>query len=484
MKKNKMIRIYFTVLFFAVFVAVIMPVVCIYFFISNNIIRLGLDVFTLIVIAYCIVRLLGEWISQQLNMRCEFTEYLDMLQKMTKTIIYKNNVKIHMTLLRIYLLMGMYEEAFVKFNDFEKSHFRLSDMQKMSLHILYVNYLRETQSSLFQEELDKGFTLLDNLNKINCKDKKCFQKKLLLQKYLKDEQWKNIIKMQQDTIAQSTLEQVEKSYLLGLCYFNLGADEEAGNELKFVVEYGGDTQYVSLAKRMVEKIPVTVKSEKKLIKNSDKKKCVIKYAFILIVCIGLFIFINFFKPRGNSISEVYCKEYYIAENDIQILYEQNLENYELVILCDGRNIAYGIYEKENTNTGNCYSLYYSYRMPIKNMMLNYSKYITEIDEWTDSKSIKQKFFVQQEIWDLIENFYKKIYKKGIFDETINYCVGISFNEYVQEIEISDQAVDIEEIIEVNENQAYIWHISEINLKTIDFFDIDTSFHTFSNIFKS
>ena len=70
-----------------------------------------------------------------------------------------------------------------------------------------------------------------------------------------------------------------------------------------------------------------------------------------------------------------------------------------------------------------------------------------------------------------KDFYKKIYKKGIFDETTSYCVGISFNEYVKDIEISNRVVDIQEFIEIDENQAFIWSVRDINLKTVDFNDI-------------
>ncbi len=469
MKKNRMIIIYFSVLFFAIFVAVIMPMACIYYLISNNIIRLSLDIFMLIAIAYCIIKLLGEWISWQVDMRCKFTEYLNMLQKMTKTILYKNDAKIHLALLRAYLIMGMYDEASAKLNDFEKYEFKMSDLQKMILKILYISYLRQTHSSSFSEELDKGFVALGNVNR---KDKKRFQKSLLLQKHLQEEEWEDVIKIQQETIVQSTLEQVESAYLLGLCYFNLGVAKEADSELEFVVKYGGDTKYVSLANRMLEKSSVNNKEEKKLIKNNSKKKVVLKYVFIGIMCILLFIFTNFLKQYGNSISEVYCKEYYIIrENDIQIIYEQEIDNYELVILSDGNNIAYGLYEKDITNTENCYSLYYSYRVPVKKLISNYSKSITAIDKWTGSENNKLEFFAQQEIWELIKDFYKKIYKKGIFDETTSYCVGISFNEYVKDIEISNRVVDIQEFIEIDENQAFIWSVRDINLKTVDFFDI-------------
>lgn len=472
MKKNRMIIIYSSVLFLAIFVAVIMPVVCIYYLISNNIIRLGLNIFMLIAISYCIIKLLGEWISWQVNMQCEFTEYLNMLQKMTKTMLYKNDAKIHLALLKAYLIMGMYDEASTKLNDFEKYDFKLSDLQKMILQILHISYLRQTHSSSFSEELDKGFAVLGN---VNSKDNERFQKSLLLQKHLQEEKWEDIIKIQQETIVQSTLEQVESAYLLGLCYFNLGVAKEADRELEFVVKYGGDTKYVSLANRMLGKTSANNKDEKRLIKNNNKKKRVLKYVFIGIMCIVLFILINFFKRYGNSISEVYCKEYYIIrEDDIQIIYEQEIDNYELVILSDGNNIAYGLYEKDVTNTENCYSLYYSYRVSIKKLISNYLNSITAIDKWTESENTKLEFLAQQEIWELIKDFYKKIYKKGVFDETTSYCVGISFNEYVKDIEISNQVVDIQDFIEIDEDQAFIWSIRDVNLKTIDFFDIGVS----------
>ncbi|MBD5541653.1 MAG: hypothetical protein HDR00_10785 [Lachnospiraceae bacterium] len=244
----------------------------------------------------------------------------------------------------------------------------------------------------------------------------------------------------------------------------------------FASKWGGNTKYVSLANDIIKSMPQNEtydELQSETIKNKERIKTGLwkTYANLAAICLIIVavVFMNYHSLHGTDMKEIYCKRYLCREQEVAILYQQSYGNYELAVLCDDKNIAYGLYEKTVTNTGNDYELYYLYKVPVKKLISNYS--VNSVDVWTETEDIKLDFMARQEIWELMKGFYQKIYKKGIFDETTSYCVGISFNEYVKDIKINNQAVDTQETVVINENQAFIWSVRDINLETVDFFDM-------------
>ena len=201
--------------------------------------------------------------------------------------------------------------------------------------------------------------------------------------------------------------------LLGVCYLKAQKYTEASGKLAFVIRNGGDTKYVSLANELMDKNSLKIeKSEKEVIKNNGLKICFIKYFVLGLLCLGGFLFTNFFNfnciIKGNTTLETYAKNYHVN-----------------------------------------------------------AEYVAKLDEMAGDAEFTLKASAGQEIYQVIEQFYKKedIFYSDGFD-----CVGISYYSNVEDIEIAGRKIDIEETIEIHGKNAYIWKVDNIDLENVDYLD--------------
>lgn len=429
------------------------------------------NIILLIGLVFCIFKMLIIWMNYMISARCRFVPYLRVLEYLKKFKINNANVNIHFALLKNYIILGMYSEAEKEIKEINNWEDRLSELQRIELSIWNIRYLKETEQENLESKILESLRTLEEANLENAKIRERFQKIIYLYQYMNRQEWNAAIDILQQIQEMTVYEQVEKSYLLGVCYMKTNKYKEASEELAFVIQNGGDTKFVSLAAEFMNDIlSKNEKCEKKVIKNNKLKIRFIKYFVLGILCLGGFLFINFSVSNnieGKTLLEAYTKNYDVKAEDVDILYQKEAGKEELLILEDGKYIVYILSEKSETEGENRYRICQLYRVSIEELLSNYSEYDAKIDEMAQAPEFTLKASEAQRIWQVFKQFYKKedIFYTNDFD-----YVGISFYSNVQDIDIAGKKIDVEETIVIHGKNAYIWKINNINLENVDYLD--------------
>lgn len=259
------------------------------------------------------------------------------------------------------------------------------------------------------------------------------------------------------------LEQVFNAFDYGQCCYHLGRYEEAYHELKFAARYGGNTKYVALANDLMEKIPEKNLYESKIAEQSIKAKLRINKTVIILAisCLLLILSIGFnrYCTHGNSIEEAYCRRYFCEQDELTIIYQKEIDNYELVILCEegnAKNVGYCLFDETDSDCKIVASFRYD-----RTSEMNYMRYMrSEMNE--REKEFYRKNTTSGEIWLVFTDFYKK---NNIFNQEDMVFVGICSFPMAEDIVVNESPVSVEQVIYIDDAAVYLWSVENIDLKT-------------------
>ncbi len=464
-KNHKILLIVMKMITFSIFFLAIVVWVGILAIIQNAIYELPL-IFSLIFadIAICCMMLLWwRWIIFE---KCDFQAYEKYVLSFLKRKRYKENVNFHKSLLFISLVLRKYDESRQEIDELRRLDSRLTPAQRLEVQLHIIDYMicvNETAS--LNTELENAKNILQKLSGKNDRIKLIYQGSLKLRQYLIEERWEDVLKLLKiiSKNNMTTFEQVNTAYYRGKCCYNLGRYEEAFHEFKFVTKYGGNTMYVTWANDLMEKIPEKNLYESKSPEQSIKvkhriNKITITLAIsclLLILSIG----INHYCSHGNSIEEAYSRRYFCAQDELTIIYQKEIDNYELVILYDegnAQNMAYCLLEE----TDSVYKIIESFRLDWdleKNQIHPLRIELTERE-----KEFYRKNKTNGEIWLVFTDFYQK--NSIFYQEDMTY-VGICSFPIAENIVVNGNPVNFEEVIYIDETAFCIWSVKNVNLKS-------------------
>lgn len=225
--------------------------------------------------------------------------------------------------------------------------------------------------------------------------------------------------------------------------------------------------------RILEKIHL----EKEGQSGSDAVKLVKKRLLILMPLgcglVILLVFINWFISFGSSIEDAYCKKYnFFKENELNILYQQNMGNDELVILSEDSQIAYCLFEKFEMGNGTYYKIrrtYKVYKVDKAPFYYDYESQIKNMSRTEEEETFLKESNEESQISDIIRMFYKK---DKIFYQDDFQMIGVSYNSFVDQIKVAGQKVYIIQISELDGIPIYLWKADHVDLENADAWDVE------------
>lgn len=375
----------------------------------------------------------------------------------------KKSVNLHKELLYDGLALGKYDECRQEIEELHQLESRLKPLQRIEIQLYYIDYLMAVNiTEPIHTELENAENLLASISVKRDEIKQAYQRGISFRRYRIEERWEDMLEFlrTEPKRGRTTLEQVVNAYYCGWCCYCLGRYEEAFNELKIAAKYGGNSKYVKLANELMEQIP-----EKNLYDNNiagESKKRERNFykmvAIILAVC-GLLIMIwlgaNRYFLRGESIEEAYSKKYFCPQDELVVIYQKEIDNYEMAILYDGEDVAYCLFEE----TDKYYKLIQSNRVSLDYLRRS---------NFPEVKEGEEDFFLGCDIRDVIIRFYKK---HDIFYREDAEYVGICFYPLDENIKIDDDTFYIQQldrVIYINDVPVYFWSLENVDIKNISF----------------
>lgn len=380
----------------------------------------------------------------------------------------KKNVILHKNLLHDSLLLGKYDECRQEIEELHQLESRLKPLQRIEIQLYYIDYLMAVNiTEPLHTELENAENLLASISVKRDQMKQAYQRGIRFRRYRIEERWEDMLEFLRTDCKrrQNALEQVNNAYYCGWCCYCLGRYEEAFYELKFAAEYGGNSKYVKLANELIEQIPEKKIYENKIAGQSKKLKYSLykRTAIILTVC-GLLVCglltiisigVNGYFTHGDSIEEVYSKKYFCAQDELVLIYQKEIDNYEMAILYDGKDVAYCLFEE----TDKYYKLIKSYRVSLDYLRRS---------NFPEVKEGEEDFFTGSDIGNVITGFYKK---HDIFYREDAEYVGICFYPLGENIKIDDELVNIQQldrVIYIDDVPVYLWSLDNVDINTISF----------------
>ena len=410
---------------------------------------------------YCMADIRKEWIILE---KCDFEAQETCVGRLLKRKRYKKHAGLHLELLRISIILGKYDQSGQEIEILHRLAGRLNNRQKLRLQLLEIEYVISTDESVpLREEWETVERLLEKSDQLRRKERGKIQRSIRLHEYLREEKWEDILRLLEDTgsllESETIFEQVCMTYARGKSYYGLGRYGEAYDDLKFVAKWGGNTKYVALANELIDKMPERISYENGHTKETLKLKPRMRQKLILLgisgVTVLLFGMACIYCSYGTNIKEAYCKRVLCDKNKLDILYRENIDPYELVILNDGKELAYCLFEK---NSEKKYKVMDSFRIDKdvgnrKTELAGLGMTEEEINFFYDSA-------VKLEIAEIIMGFYKS---NEIFHQGDVECVGVSYVPTVENVMVNGNQLCVERIVETDEVQGYFWRV-EVDLE--------------------
>lgn len=468
MEKNKnyiMISVankikFFSIIFFA-------PCVWVGFLavMAGEVYRLS-NIFILIfadIIVYCIMDFWIKWIVLE---KCDVQAQEKFELSLLKQKRYKESVNSHLELLVDSLILGKYDESRQEIDELHRLDSRMKLAQRLEFQLHNIDYMiAVTDTESLNAELENAENTILELSGKNDRIKQICEIRLMRRQYLIEERWEDLRVILEETRKKDTaiLEQVFNAFDYGQCCYHLGRYEEAYHELKFAARYGGNTKYVALANDLMEKIPEKNLYESKISEQSIKAKLRINKTVIILAisCLLLILSIGFnrYLTHGNSIEEAYCRRYFCEQDELTIIYQKEIDNYELVILCEegnAKNVGYCLFEETDSDCKIVASFRYD-----RTSEMNYMRYMrSEMNE--REKEFYRKNTTSGEIWLVFTDFYKK---NNIFNQEDMVYVGICSFPMAEDIVVNGSPVSIEQVIYIDDAAVYLWSVENVDLKT-------------------
>lgn len=392
--------------------------------------------------------------------KCDVQAYEKFLRSLLRRKGYQENVKLHIELLITSLVLGKYDESRQEIDVLQRLNGKSKPVQRLNVQLFCIDYMiAMNETSFLNEALENAENALLMLNVKNDRIKQKFQRGIKHRRYLIEERWEDLLELLKESSPKkmTIYEQVNNAYYYGGCCYHLGRYEEAFEKLKFVAEYGGNTKYVALANELIEKIPEKNLYENKSAGQSKKVKHRINKTVIIfaVSCILFILSIGFnrYCSYGNSIEEAYCRRYFCTEDDLTILYQNKIDDYELVILYDEeneKNVAYCLFDV--TDSG--YKMVDSHRLYI-----NFAYYGKQMGS---EKELYQESETSLDIRTTLNRFYKK--NNIFYQEDMKY-VGICLFPIAENAVVNGNPVSVEQVIYIDETSVYLWSVENVDLKT-------------------
>ncbi len=373
----------------------------------------------------------------------------------------KKAVNLHKELLYDELALGKYDECKREIEELHQLESRLKPLQRIEIQLYYIDYLMAVNiTEPVHTELENAENLLASISVKRDEIKQAYQRGIRFRRYRIEEQWEDMLEFIRTELkrGRSTLEQVVNAYYCGWCCYCLGRYEEAFNELKYAAEYGGNTKYVKLANELMDQIPEKNLYDNNIAGQSKKqdRRFYKMVAIILAVCgllIMMWLGVHRYFMRGESIEEAYSKKYFCAQDELVVIYQKEIDNYEMAILYDGEYVAYCLFEE----TANHYRLIKSHREEFSFLRRS---------NFPEVKEGEEDFFLGCDIRDLIIFFYKK---HNIFYQEDAEYVGICFYPLDENIKIENDLVNIQQldrVIYIDDVPVYLWSLKNVDIKNI------------------
>lgn len=416
------------------------------------------------IVVFWIVFLWRNWIIYD---KCDFQAYEKYVLSILKRKRSKENVNLHMSLLSVSLVLGKYDESKQEIDELHRLDSRLKPAQRLEVQLYNICYMASVnETTSLNTELENAKNTLQKLSDKSDRIRQVYQRSIKFHQYYIEERWEDVLELLKETSKtdMTIYSQVNTAYHRGKCYYNLGRYEEAFYELKFVTKYGGNTKYVTLANDLIEKIPEKNLYESKSAKQSIKGKhrllnkiniILIISSLLLIISIG----IHYHFSHGNSIEEAYCRRYFRAQDELTIIYQKNIGDYELVILYDEGNtkyLAYCLFEVKDS----VYKIVNTFGF--NEDLENNEIYLNGIELSESDKEFLRKSSTKGDIWGVFMMFYKK--NNVFYQEDMTY-VGVSSYPIEENIEVNGSPVSVEQVIYINETPVYLWSVENVNLKS-------------------
>lgn len=375
----------------------------------------------------------------------------------------KKAVNLHKELLYDGLALGKYDECRREIEELHQLESRLKPLQRIEIQLYYIDYLMAVNiTEPLHTELENAENLLASIRVKRDEIKQAYQRGIRFRRYRIEEQWEDMLEFlrTEPKRGRTTLEQVINAYYCGWCCYCLGRYEEAFNELKIAAEYGGNSKYVKLANELMEQIPEKNLYDNNIAGQSKKyERNFYKMVTIIFAVCGLLIMIwlgaNRYFLRSESIEEAYSKKYFCPQDELVVIYQKEIDNYEMAILYDGEDVAYCLFEE----TDKYYKLIQSYRVSLDYLRRS---------NFPEVKEGEEDFFLECDIRDVIILFYKK---HDIFYREDAEYVGICFYPLDENMKIDDDPVNIQQldrIIYINDVPVYFWSLENVDIKNISF----------------
>lgn len=375
----------------------------------------------------------------------------------------KGNINLHKILMYDCLVLGKYDECRQEFEELHRLENRLKPLQRLEVQLYYIDYLYAVnETEPLHAELENAENLLSSINIKRGQTKQALQRGIKIRRYRIEERWAEqleLLKADRER-NQTGWERVVNAYYYGWSCYCLGRYEEAFCELKFAAKYGGNSKYVNMANEMIEQIPEKNLYENKYAGQTKKIKHNGNYKGVVILAVCFLLLIIMIRVDrhytfGDSIEEAYSKKYFCSQDELVMIYQKEIDNYEMAILYDGEDVVYCLFAVTDDH----------YRI-VETLRTNFD--FIRRGDFPEAIGGEEDFFLGNDIVNVLTGFYRT---KDIFYQEDAEYVGICFYPLEENIEIDGVPFNIQQldrVIYINDEPVYLWRLENIDLKNINY----------------
>ena len=403
-------------------------------------------------------------IKQKVLEECDFKSYQEFLEMLAKIKAVRKNIRFCITMLEICLVLGDYDKFMQQYEQIACRKIQMSEKRKIYLQALYLEFLACTNDPALKNELKNSRNHINEEGRLSKKVRDKFEYMSSLRERIAEQEWKEAIELLEQRGVKTTFERVMKAYGLGKCYYHLGEESKATDELLRVIKFGGNTKYVALAKDILKKMDQPDLCSKALSFHQKKKMYI--FPIVIVICLSILVaLLNATDYIGTSAEEVYKRILCINKpEEMTIIHREEIEKYELNIIYAEGKVNYCLFEKVN-NKKTVYRLIDFLQVNVNDIKIeNFSN--IALDE-TDIRFAKRAS-AEQHISYLIREFYKK---NEIFLDSSFSITGVYGDSVIGHGVIKDSPISIEKVMEIDGFTLFVWKCNVPDLEKITYFDI-------------
>lgn len=437
------------------------------------------QVYTIMSLVLLIIMLIGYgiWMKWEMFGRCNF-ESRRLLAEIFKGKGIRS-IKNKLLLLSLYILLGYEDKCQKIMDELNDLYSEMPEDLKLKFQIrkLYfqidVDGYEETREKIkelvpFVRDLDKSSNDYIAVMFADC---------------YSDKNWNKALEVLENKEIKNVYDQVWIAFFRGKCYFQLKEYQQAFYNLEITRRFGGNTKYVSLAKNMIEQLPVGTKGDVNTYKRDSYyfHEMYKMIACVVGICcvIAVSVLSNKAASYGNSFQEIYAKRHLSSESEVDILYQGKVAEYDLIMVNYKNYIDYCFFQKVDGKKNASYKMIYQVKVD-KGQNDSYNKqnkeqenqpYINKILGYIYGEDFKDSYNKQnkeQENQLYIVRILDYIYGKKFFEKKGITYIGAAFDKSTSNITIEGKPLKIKKEIQNGEETIYIWEISDINIEDVLF----------------